>query len=511
MVEGRCERCQPFQGILVTFALFFVLAALSACGREETIDRSPPGAEREEWFWRDRLSRRPEALPMPAPPPALTQEVDAFFQGLAGRDPLSLRNEIEALARLGPKAAPLLRDRAAGADRSERYLAIAALGRIGGPHAQEPLLGALRDEWSTAAILAADSLIGSGEPWIIPRLIKTIGPYPIDFNPNLMTRVKASRALLNLGNYSTVPFLIKILKENTPAEDPIREWHKTYRLAWEKEEALAALSSLSGDTFGFNVDASRPAQAESALEFESWWLENRDRFWEQAPLLDDDLLAREIRDIIDGLNAYQMRNKDGSHFMLRMLGPPVFAYLEEALESKEFYIRFHTLDVIGELAPLAGGRAGAWAGAVARSLKDPAPAVRVQACRALGLLGRAGSIPLLEELLGDPDGDVRLKAVDSLGRIGGTAGERCLDDLLSGIGPGQLRVEVLAALVRISPRWTDPFLAELQSDDPARQDWALQKVVDLTGDDFDFPLGGSAETRASAAAAIGRALETLAR
>ena len=493
-------------GLLSPSIALFAAVFLAGCGVEDAPKSdAAPRETGAEWFWRDRLARRPEPLPPPSLSPDIAGRIDSLFRDLEGLSPHTLADRIAELAALGP-AAGAIGDRIDSPERNARYLAAAALGRVGGLHAQEPLLRALRDDWSAVAVIAADGLGSIGEPWVMPRLIKAVGPYPVDFNPHLMVRVKAARALLNLGNLGTVPFLIKILKENTPAEDPVREWDKTYRMAWEKEEALEALAGLAGDAFGFNVDAPRPRQAESALRFEQWWLKNRIRLWEQAPSLDDPLLEREIRDITAGLDTFQMRIKDGAHFMLRMLGPPVFPFLAEALEDDRFYVRFHTLEIIGELAPLAGSRAEEWAREVHRSLKDPAPAVRVQACRALGFLGRTASVVHLEELLSDPDGDVRLKAVEALGRIGGNEGERCLEDLMAGTAPGQLRVEILAALVRTSGRWTEEFLGELLSDDLARQEWGLQKVIDLTGDDFDFPLGGSEADRRSATDAIGRAL-----
>jgi len=502
----KCRLIIPF-----LIAVFFISIS---CGEEkQPRTASTPKEPRVQWFWRDRLSLRPQPLPLPPDRPGTRRTAEEIFERSANRPPASLNSEISALAALGASAVPLLRERIDDSERNIRFLAVAALGRMGGPHTREPLLLALRDEWSATAVVAADCVAedaaGKRDLWIIPRLIKTLGPFPIDFNPHLMVRVKAARALLNFGNYSGTPFLIKILKDNTPAEDPRREWFKTTQLAWIKEESLDILSEVVGEDFGFRIDAPPVNQAEAARKFEKWWIHNRLRLWANAPPLDDPLLAQEINDIINGLNAYQIRNKDCAQYMLRMLGPPVFPYLAKALSNDDFYIRFHALDIISELAHLSGRQSGSWSDPVQKSLKDEHPAVRAQACRALGLLGQNSSIPYLEELLSDADGDVRLKAVEALGSIGGQKAEKCLEDLFSNTPPGQLRVEILAALARHQPDRIHDLVNVLLTEDPVQQDWALQKVISLTGKDFDFPLSGSREERERAAASISRALKNL--
>jgi len=505
MTETNPCRC------LIVIPLTLILAAiplLPGCGGDDetATPGTPPPVKEEEWFWRDRLCERPEPLAAIEPAARLRSLVAEIFDGIGDRPPGTLEKEIAALGALGEDAIPLIVDRIGSDQKPVRYAAAAALGRIDSPCAQEPLLLLLMDGWSTVAILAADILAEKSERWTIPRLIKTIGPYPVDFNPVLMVRVKSAAALIRHRIYSGVPFLIKILKENTPAEDPAREWDDTQRLAWEKEEALKALSALSGDNFGFTVDSSRPRQAEAALRFETWWHDAAESTWSRAPAIDDPLLIAEIEEIIAALSTFQIRNKDCAQFMLRMLGPPVIPFLVKALSSDDFYVKFHVLDIIAELATSSGSLDTDLSDAVCGSLKDRSPAVRAQACRTLGRLGHASSIPFLEQVLGDGDSDVRLKAVEAIGLIGGSESERCLTDLLANTAQGQLRVEILAALVRFSSRHVEELQKELLSADASRQGWALQKVIDLTGDDFGFPLGGTMEKRRSAVEKIGRAL-----
>jgi HEAT repeat protein len=527
MRTHKPEKNRPLARFLFLFVFSILPALCLSCGKEgpprlsssqapslapspeKRADAPQQAGEREQWFWRDRLSVRPEPLSPPTAQAGLAEEVDALFADAEEVAPNALENRIAALSEKGSRVVPFLADRAKKGATTVRFLAAAALGRIGDAHAQEPLLHLLRDGWSTSAIVAADSLAESGEPWIMPRLIKTLGPYPVEYNPWLMVRVKAAGGLIRLGNYSGVPFLIAVLKENTPAEGGPRRWDKTQRIAWEKEVALSALAGLTGDTFGFCVDAARPDQAAAALKFEKWWLENRVGLWHDAPALTDPLLLEHVRALVDGLSSYQIRNKDGAQFVLQNLGPPVFPFLAEALNSDSFYVKYHALATIGAVADLAGDRSESWSGKTAVCLGDKRGAVRSQACRTLGCLGRTSSIPPLEKLFVDPDGDVRLKAVEAVGLIGGEAGTLALRSLLSEAEPGQLRVEILAALARLSPGDVDAFVAEFLADAPSRQDWALQKVIAITGSDFSFPLDGSAAERKTAAGKIRSALLSL--
>ncbi len=508
---------------LARFLSLFIFSVLPAlflcCGREDPPRQAPApekqaaeeaeAAGRQQWYWRDRLSVRPKKLSPPAAPAGIAKQIDTLFVDAEGVAPNALEDRIAALTAIGKPAIPFLADRAENGAKTARFLAASALGRIGGAHAQEPLLHLLRDKWSTSAIIAADSLAEAGEPWIIPRLVKTLGPYPVEYNPWLMVRVKAACGLIRLGNLAGVPFLIAILKENTPAEGGVRRWDKTQRLAWEKEVALSALAGMTGDTFGFCVDSARPDQALAALKFERWWCQNKVRLWHGAPALTDPLLVEHVHALVDGLSSYQIRNKDGAQFVLQNLGPPVFPFLAEALNSDSYYVKYHVLGTIGAIAELAGDHSENWSGKTAACLGDKRGAIRSQACATLGQLGRVSSVSPLRKLFYDPDGDVRLKAVEAVGLIGGTEGTSALRIFLSEAEPGQLRVEILAALARLSPDDVDAFVAEFLADAPSRQDWALQKVIAITGSDFSFPLGGPVAERRTAAAKIRTAMLSL--
>lgn len=475
--------------------LGLLVLVLASCGEgpetKDAIDSAtvmvpPHRLSGEEWFWADRLAGRPAALPKPAYDPDLEKSLDLAMEQAAGLDPDAAMKAVAPMFAKGRALIPCLVKYCKHENRTLRWVAVTGLSRIGGPASLQPLMSVLRDEWDAVAAMAVTGLSHHAEPWIIPRLLKTLGPYPVDFNPHLIARVKSAALLAKLGNYSGVPFLIKILKDNTPAADPEREWVENPRLNWEKEEALLALKALSGRDYGFNADASVFEQAKAALQYDAWWKEHHDAFWMKATSLDEPLLEAKVKELVVGLASFQARNADGARYCLTKLGPPVFPYLEEALKSQDFYQRFHSLDVIIALTPQAGNRAEAWSRTIESLLVDSAPAVRMKAVRTLGYLAQPGSIPGLESALADADPDVSLCAIGALGRIRGARAQSLLESIHASDASAQKQVEAKAALVRCSPEYIDTFLSELLQADPIRQEYALQKVIDLLNDDLGF-------------------------
>lgn len=492
-------------GMWFILLLLCVTFIIPACGKDQPPSKIPETDQgfsdedyrktENEWFWRDRLSIRPEPLPSLDVPLEIRGKVERILARLREQPLADSESAVEELTAVGPSVVDLLAPHIKDEDRTVRLTVVSALGRLGGSRSLEPLCGALYGSWDAASVMASFALEEWAEPWIIPRLIKAIGPYPVDFNPHLMVRVKAACVLLKLGNYSGIPFLIKILKGNTPAQDPDEDWIPTTRLAWEKEEAFKALQAFTGEDFDFSVDATLARQARSAQGFEAWWLARRIEYWSRAPKIEDKLLCAKVNDLIKGLASYQARNADGARYCLKLLGPPVFPFLMEAARKGDFYAKFHSLDLIADLSHLAPDRRAEWALEVADALKDDAPAVRMKAAKALGLLGQEISLPLLEGALNDEDGDVRLTAAGAMGFIGGARACRILEGVLRKDIPAIMAVEVKAALARISPDYIDLFCGELLHEDSQRQEWASQKLIDLTGEDFGFVVGVASEER----------------
>ncbi|MCB1019278.1 MAG: HEAT repeat domain-containing protein [Acidobacteria bacterium] len=91
--------------------------------------------------------------------------------------------------------------------------------------------------------------------------------------------------------------------------------------------------------------------------------------------------------------------------------------LTAALANKDSAVRFWAAIALGEM----GDRAAAAGAALEKALQDPTPEVRVWAAYALARQGRADeSVPVLIEVLGDPERGARLQAVTALDQLGET-------------------------------------------------------------------------------------------
>lgn len=97
------------------------------------------------------------------------------------------------------------------------------------------------------------------------------------------------------------------------------------------------------------------------------------------------------------------------------MGQPHLARLLEALRVGGLTARRRAL------AELARRRERAAAGEVAHLLRDPLPALRAEAARALSRLGTEAEVPALLEALDDPEADVRYWAAVALGNAASPA------------------------------------------------------------------------------------------
>ncbi|MEZ5365858.1 MAG: HEAT repeat domain-containing protein [Bryobacterales bacterium] len=91
--------------------------------------------------------------------------------------------------------------------------------------------------------------------------------------------------------------------------------------------------------------------------------------------------------------------------------------LTAALANKDSAVRFWSAIALGEM----GDRAATAQQALEKALQDPTPEVRVWAAYALARQGRADAgVPVLIEVLGDPERGARLQAVTALDQLGET-------------------------------------------------------------------------------------------
>ncbi len=491
-------------------ALAAALAASCGSGDEgegAAREALPEQNQRLEVSWNERLS-----VPPPQEPLALTAEQDAAAAALcaelAGAALPALGPALARARSLGAAAVPrLARLLEENSDAGTRVNAVLALTATGDARAAAPLCGVLHRQPPQVALLAARGLGQLRVPWTLPRLIKVIGRY--DVTNDLIVRVEAAAALQRFGNYSGVPFLIKVLKEHTALqEDGEREWARQVRVAFEKEAALRALAQVIGDDYGFSPNASYRRQEEAIRRIEAWWHEQRLALWNASPPLEDPPLVERIGWLVDGLTVYQISTVDNARYILQALGPAVLPLLTGRLADERVYVRVHVLEVIEQIGDLLAPRADEVLAVVAPLLADGSPAVRAQAGRALGALGVKRAAPLLVPLVQDADPSVRVAGIQALGRAGGEDALAALLPLAGAAQHDDAWASASAALYTLGRReFIEPLLQDLLDGDLGRQARALEVLGGLGAPVAEFPLGGSLEARAGAARLIRATLQ----
>jgi len=103
--------------------------------------------------------------------------------------------------------------------------------------------------------------------------------------------------------------------------------------------------------------------------------------------------------------------------------PGVREILEKAYRQREESMKASSLFAMGRSADPR------WSDSILKELSSRSPALRAEAARAAGALGMRSALPLLIELLEDPDGNVRWNSIDSLGEIGGESARMALEEL----------------------------------------------------------------------------------
>ena len=143
------------------------------------------------------------------------------------------------------------------------------------PHAAELLLTRLEDRVEGAErnadgadVVAAASLAAwpAGEHYTSALTDLSIGSSP---HPDLEVRVECASSALARGRTEVCPFLLRILRTGTPAEETeLHDWTPKVTMAWSKSRAATALSLHLGAPVRFRADASYEDQLSeiSALE-----------------------------------------------------------------------------------------------------------------------------------------------------------------------------------------------------------------------------------------------------
>ena len=433
------------------------------------------------WFWRDVLAA---PLPGEAPPQATALDGATPSQRIAALDGLV----------------------AASLDSQDDRQADAAL---------TTLMAALRDPSEAVAIVAADGLGRLGHPGAIPRLIKGLGPYPVDYDTPIAVRMAEAAALARLGSPAGVPLLLSLLAEDTvfQVERGKLEWQETDRLVFLRELALPGIVALAGQDFGHIPNGSVPSREAAYSRMSAWWAERKIPLWNAFDPTGNEGLRQRLRLMIAHLGAYQLRQIDGARFTLARAGPGVLPLLREGLASDDTYVRVHVLEVMELMARDVGGldaktRARLAVTAAVPLMDDSQPTVAVQAARVCAAVGEVS--PLVAALRKRFEPEVLLAVVDALGATGLPLANTELTAWVPGGGqapPGTLAPDLIVAieaalLATDSDRSLDHLLDLLASEDPAIAYPAVERLIMLTGSDHGVdPSAPSGDRQAPLAAA----------
>lgn len=450
------------------------LVCFSAC---EPLPELPglPGVtdEGRAWFWRDVL-----AAPLPG-----ESAPDAALLALSGP-----AERIDALAELVIKADP------------------AALTTC---------LALLKDPNVGVACAAAEALAQLGDRAAIPRLLKGIGPYPVDYDTSIHLRMAEAATLATLGNPAGIPLILDLLAEGTPAQidRDLIAWAPTRQLVFLRELALPGLVAMAGTDFGYIPNGSVPGRQAAVLKARAWWEQHKGRLWASAPL-DEERLETRARLLVHHLGAYQLRQIDGARFALAHMGPPVLSHLQEGLQSEDTYIRVHVLEVMEQLCELSEPKIRSRIAIVAAGplLDDPDLQVAAQAasvCAAASIID-----PLVAAAGRRTEASIQLALVDALGRLGLPLAHKVLLESF-GDGSGELtparptdfKVAYEAALLATDPqRSPEGLLSMLSSPDPDIVYPALERLILYTGSDHGLDPTRPAPERTQALASARKAL-----
>lgn len=243
---------EPIVRSLLPLALSLALCAASGSCRATSTrsslasDRSPsPRALEAPAGWRTASSYGFERLALAWPPADAPAELDeASFAELTHC--LALEDET------GVRAAVLLarsRDPRAGEALLERL--------------EARVLHELR-HGDAPDVVAAAALYGWDFRPDVPDRLATLadGPEP---HPDLEVRIECAASALGFGRDEVIPFLLRVLRSNTPAEtiDP-PDWPPTETMAWSKSRAAEALARRAGVEPDFRPDGSFEDEMRSA-------------------------------------------------------------------------------------------------------------------------------------------------------------------------------------------------------------------------------------------------------
>jgi HEAT repeat protein len=349
-------------------------------------------------------------------------EVRGLVTFLSGA-PNNLRESVFAdLASHGDHAVPILAAilGATNSLDSERLAAIELLGRLDSVRSGAQLLNGV--ETGSPAWIRANSAwrLGEGtQAWIVPRLIHRL-KYETDGEAVIWIAV----TLAHFGNYSGVSGLRELCwsaSDQNIRDSAVREL-AALAVPFDRDE----LEALGGADDGTGL----------------LWTWNHPGATSYSPTIpNDDRYRYEIWNLIDKLDAFQLRGVDDARFVLARMSSTAALCLARALHDNSPHTRVHSAQALKrmqarghvagpelvkaldleDLAPSAADALGTvnhpdGAAAIETRLHPPTPlGLRVASAKALGFIGLAKSVDALRPLLVESQPfDLRQAAAESM-------------------------------------------------------------------------------------------------
>jgi len=239
------------------------LATVTACSITNRLGLTEPEARRPETAATDDGGFAPWPDWLALGPRSFEERVEALAAQpkpwLLARQ--GLTQLVEALGQPGlpaTRAAVLLAHAAAAGDEAAREALLTRLER----RAYAPSRSEAAGDIVAAAALGAHT----GAAKVAARLAELVtGPRP---HPELDVRVECAAAVLGAQRDEVVPFLLAVLRAETPAQGAL-DWPRTTSLAWAKLRAADALAVRAGQAHEFRPDASWQDQMDAADSIEA--------------------------------------------------------------------------------------------------------------------------------------------------------------------------------------------------------------------------------------------------
>ena len=133
--------------------------------------------------------------------------------------------------------------------------------------------------------------------------------------------------------------------------------------------------------------------------------------WQAAETLGEIGDVRAIKPLINTLNDENNGVRSNSMISLVKIGKPTVELLINALKDKEWQMRGHAAETLGEIGNLRAVKE------LISTLNDENPWVRMSAANALGNIGDARAVEPLKNILNDKNHDVQITAANALEKL----------------------------------------------------------------------------------------------